>query len=138
MTDTDGNLLGRVTQSADIQDRDGAPRVIAQALESHPTLAHIFAPLGECSIHLPAKDGGYAGDKLRDAMTETNGPTIEIVRRPPGVTGFVVIARRWVVERTFAWLGPLSAMQGIACRAVDAAASRRTGSVQSHPQTQGH
>lgn len=93
VTDTDGNLLGLVTHTADIQDRDGAPGVIAQATESHPTLTHIFA------------DGGYAGDKLRDAMTAVKGPTIKIVKRPPGVTGFVVIARRWVVERTFAWLG---------------------------------
>ena len=93
VTDTEGNLLGLVTHSADIQDRDGAPKVIAQATESHPTLKHIFA------------DGGYAGDKLRDTMAAVRGPIIEIVRRPPGVTGFVVIARRWVVERTFAWLG---------------------------------
>jgi transposase len=34
-----------------------------------------------------------------------DGPEIEIVKRPPGVTGFVVVARRWVVERTFACLG---------------------------------
>jgi len=93
VTDTDGNLLGLVTHTADIQDRDGAPVAIKMALESYPTLSHIFA------------DGGYAGDKLRDAMTSIDGPEIEIVRRPPGVTGFVVIARRWVVERTFAWLG---------------------------------
>jgi transposase len=32
-------------------------------------------------------------------------PTIAIVRRPNAATGFVVVARRWVVERTFAWLG---------------------------------
>jgi transposase len=93
LTDTDGNLLALVTHTADIQDRDGAPGVVAQACESFPNLTHIFA------------DGGYAGDKLRDALKEVNGPSIEIVRRPPGVTGFVVIARRWVVERTFAWLG---------------------------------
>lgn len=93
VTDTDGNLLALVTHTADIQDRDGAPGVIAQACESFPTLAHIFA------------DGGYAGDKLRDALQQTDGPCIEIVRRPPGESGFVVIARRWVVECTFAWLG---------------------------------
>ena len=93
VTDTDGNLLGLITHPADIQDRDGAPDVIAQARESFPTLEHIFA------------DGGYAGAKLQNALKETSGPTVEIVRRPPGVTGFVVIARRWVVERTFAWLG---------------------------------
>jgi len=93
VTDTDGNLLGLVTHTADIQDRDGAPGIIMQACESFPTLTHIFA------------DGGYAGEKLRDALVAIDGPTIEIVKRPPGVTGFVVIARRWVVERTFAWLG---------------------------------
>lgn len=93
VTDTDGNLLGLVTHSADIQDRDGATGVIQQALESHPALTHLFA------------DGGYSGEGLREAMSDTDGPTIEIVKRPPGVTGFVVIARRWVVERTFAWLG---------------------------------
>ena len=93
LTDTDGNLLALVTHTADIQDRDGAPGVIAQACESFPTLTHLFA------------DGGYAGEKLSDALVAIDGPTIEIVKRPPGVTGFVVIARRWVVERTFAWLG---------------------------------
>lgn len=93
VTDTEGNLLGLITHTADIQDRDGAPGVIAQAVEGHPTLTHIFA------------DGGYAGEKLKDAMAAVDGPTIEIVKRPPGITGFVVIARRWVVERTFAWLG---------------------------------
>lgn len=93
MTDTDGNLLALVTHVADIQDRDGAPSVIAQACESFGSLTHIFA------------DGGYAGDKLKDALTAVDGPSIEIVRRPAGVSGFVVITRRWVVERTFAWLG---------------------------------
>jgi len=93
LTDTDGNLLGLVTHTADIQDRDGAPGVIAQACESFPTLTHLFAY------------GGYAGEKMKDALADIDGPSIEIVKRPPGVTGFVVIARRWVVESTFAWLG---------------------------------
>ena len=84
VTDTDGNLLGLITHAADIQDRDGASVVIAQALENHSSLTHIFA------------DGGYSGDKLRDAMASIDGPTIEIVKHPPGVTGFVVIARRRV------------------------------------------
>jgi len=72
---------------------DGAPGVIAQTCESFPTLTHLFAPFGEGSIHLSAMDGGYAGEKLRDALVAIDGPTIEIVKRPPGVTGFVVIAR---------------------------------------------
>lgn len=93
VTDTEGNLLGLVTHSADVQDRDGAPGVITQACESFPILTHLFA------------DGGYAGEKLKDALTDIDGSSIEIVKHPPGITGFVVIARRWVVERTFAWLG---------------------------------
>ena len=72
VTDTDGNLPGLLTHPADIQDRDGTPDVIAHALESYPTLDHIFA------------DDGYAGEKLRNAMVEIHGPTIEIVRRPMG------------------------------------------------------
>jgi transposase len=93
LTDTEGNMLGAVTHTADIQDRDGAPNVIADTKESFPTLAHLFA------------DGGYAGEKLETAMQNMDGPTIEIVKRPDGVKGFVVIARRWVVERSFAWYG---------------------------------
>jgi transposase len=93
VTDTEGNMLGAVTHPADIQDRDGAPDVIAFARESFPTLAHVFA------------DGGYAGEKLGAILRDMNGPTLEIVKRPDGARGFVVIARRWVVERTFAWLG---------------------------------
>ena len=93
LTDTKGNMLGAITHTANIQDRDGAPDVIADTKESFPTLAHLFA------------DGGYGGEKLEIAMQSMDGPTIEIVKRPNGATGFVVIARRWVVERTFAWLG---------------------------------
>ena len=93
VTDTQGNLLAVMTHSAGVQDRDGAPVVLAFATESWPTLHHVFA------------DGGYAGDKLRTALDRTGGPEIEIVKRPEATTGFIVIARRWVVERTFAWLG---------------------------------
>lgn len=93
VTDTDGNMLALTTHTGDIQDRDGGPDVIEQACDSFPTLAHVFA------------DGGYSGDGVRDAVQAFDGPEIEIVKRPPGIKGFVVIARRWVVERTFAWLG---------------------------------
>jgi transposase len=67
--------------------------VIGDAKDSFPTLSLLFA------------DGGYAGDKLDVEMIRTDGPAIEIVRRPSAAKGFVVIARRWVVERTLAWLG---------------------------------
>ncbi|VIO69728.1 hypothetical protein CI41S_19740 [Bradyrhizobium ivorense] len=58
----------------------------------HLTIAHLFA------------DGGYAGEKLENALRKIDGPTIEIIKRPDDAKGFVIIARRWVVERTLAWL----------------------------------
>lgn len=93
ITDTDGNLLAARVHTADMQDRDGAAGVIGDAKDSFPTLSCLFA------------DGGYAGNKLEVEMIRTDGPAIEIVRRPGHAKGFVVIARRWVVERTLAWLG---------------------------------
>jgi len=94
MTDTQGNLLYGTVHTANIQDRDGAVEVIHSTCQSWPTVSHLFA------------DGGYAGDKVFcDLLNMEPSPTIEIVRRPNNATGFVVIARRWVVERTFAWLG---------------------------------
>lgn len=71
---------------------DGAPEVFKSIRRSHPELQHVFA------------DGGYAGPKLRDALAEVGNWTIEIVKRSDGAEGFEVIPRRWVVERTFAWL----------------------------------
>ncbi len=92
--DTQGDLLCAQVHRADIQDRDGAHCLIGDMLDSFPTVATIFA------------DGGYAGDALHCAMLNLEpSPTIKIVRRPDKAAGFVVIARRWVVERTFAWLG---------------------------------
>ena len=92
-TDTTGNMVACVVHAADIQDRDGAVCVIAEMKNRYPTIEHLFA------------DGGYAGDKLEAAMLRIGGPTIEVVKRPDDAEGFVVIARRWVVGRTFAWLG---------------------------------
>ncbi len=92
--DTQGNLLAAQVHCADIQDRDGALGIIADTMDSFPSVAMVFA------------DGGYSGDKLHCALLNLEpSPAIEIVRRPNRATGFVVIARRWVVERTFAWLG---------------------------------
>lgn len=93
VTDTEGHLLAGLVHPADVQDCDGAASVIEDMRASFPRVDCLFA------------DGGYAGDKLALAMLKTGGPKIEIVRRPDHAKGFVVIARRWVVERTLAWLG---------------------------------
>lgn len=93
ITDTEGHLVGLQVQTADVQDRDGAVGVIASIHRLHPWLRHLFA------------DGGYAGDKLRSALGKLGCWTIEIVKRSDTAKGFEVLPRRWVVERTFAWLG---------------------------------
>jgi transposase len=92
VTDTQGHMLTGIVHEASIQDRDGAPRVIGLACDFFPTIALIFA------------DGGYSGEKLATALTQMNGPAIEIVKRPDGARGFVLVARRWVVERTLSWI----------------------------------
>ena len=93
LTDTQGFLVTAVIHPADIQDRDGAPDVLKKIRFSFPWLRHVFA------------DGGYAGDKLKDALSTCGKWTIEIIKRSDTAKGFVLLPRRWVVERTFAWLG---------------------------------
>jgi transposase len=92
LTDTLGLPVAVVVHPADIQDRDGAPLVLASARFLYPWLRHIFA------------DGGYAGAKLATALDKIGRWTVQIVKRSDTATGFVVLPRRWVVERTFAWL----------------------------------
>ena len=50
-------------------------------------------------------DGGYSGRPLRDWVLDLAGWVLDIVKRSDDTTGFVVLPRRWVVERTLAWLG---------------------------------
>ena len=109
ITETFGFLVGFVIHSAGIQDRDGAVHVLNSIRRTHPWLRHIFA------------DGGYAGPKLRGKLEKIGCWTMEIVKRSDKVKGFEVIPRRWVVERTFAWLGTLTAfankrLPGSRCR----------------------
>lgn len=93
VTDTSGFLIFILVHAADIQDRDGAVDVLKAIRNRFPWLRHVFA------------DGGYAGDKLRDALRGNGDWTLEIIKRSDKARGFEVLPRRWVVERTFAWLG---------------------------------
>jgi transposase len=92
LTDTIGLLIGATVHPADIQDRDGAPPLLASIRHTHPWLRHVFA------------DAGYAGQKLEQALDRLGKWTVEIVRRSDAATGFKLLPRRWVVERTLAWL----------------------------------
>lgn len=93
LTDTCGFLIFILVHAADIQDRDGAVDVLAAIRNRFPWLRHVFA------------DGGYAGEKLRSALVGMGKWTIDIIKRSDKAKGFEVLPRRWVVERTFAWLG---------------------------------
>jgi transposase len=91
LTDTNGLLVAAVVHPADTQDRDGAPLVLASARHLYPWLRHVFA------------DGAYRGATLEATLDKLGRWTFEIIKRSDAA-GFVVLPRRWVVERTFAWL----------------------------------
>ena len=93
VTDTLGLLIGLIVHGADIQDRDGAAPLLNSIRHAYPWLRHVFA------------DGAYAGPKLKGALDKIGDWTLEIIKRSDSATGFEVLPRRWVVERTFAWLG---------------------------------
>jgi putative transposase len=91
LVDTMGLLLIVLVHAANIQDRDGARLLLNKAIGCFTRLRLIWA------------DGGYKG-KLVDWVYNTHSWILEIVKRDKGVKGFQVLPRRWVVERTFAWL----------------------------------
>ena len=92
VVDTLGLLLAIVVHAADVQDRDGAKLVLAELRGGFPRLSLIWA------------DGGYAGQLLGWAQ-EAGQWAIEVVKRPVAQRGFAALPKRWIVERTFAWLG---------------------------------
>ena len=92
LVDTNGLLVKVVVHSAAVQDRDGARLLLEGCQHSLPNLKMIWA------------DGGYRG-QLVEWAREKGAWTLEIVNKPEDQKGFAVLPRRWVVERTFAWLG---------------------------------
>jgi len=89
MVDTDGRPLSLLVHRADVQDRDGAVPLLKISRSRHPFVAKAFA------------DSAYNSDRL----TSATSIDVQIVRRIANQTGFIVHPRRWVVERTFGWLG---------------------------------
>ena len=88
--DTEGVPVSVLVTAASVPEREGAKRLLLQAKAALPRLSHLWV------------DGGYDGQPFADWAAE-HGWTVEVVGQPPG-KGFTVLARRWVVERTFAWL----------------------------------
>jgi putative transposase len=91
LVDTLGLLIAVVVTPASVQDRDGADLVFQEAR-------------GETRLELIWADGGYAG-KLVETTREMFGWKLEIVKRSDNVQGFQILPHRWIVERTFGWLG---------------------------------
>lgn len=93
LVDTVGLLLHAVIHKADIQDRDGGVLVLETLFGMFPFLKRLFA------------DGGYQGPQFQKALARIL-PQLktEIIKRSDKAKGFEILPRRWVVERTFAWL----------------------------------
>ena len=91
IVDTQGNLLAALVTPANVQDPVAAPSVLAQAKSRSSRLTLIWA------------DGRYRGPIVTTAARHL-GLTVDVVSPPAGQRGFQVLPRRWVVERTFAWL----------------------------------
>jgi transposase len=89
--DTDGRLLMVNLTPADISDSAGAQMILDGVRKRWPWLKHLFA------------DGAYDRTQLMDKAA-FRGFTIQIIKRSDAAMGFEVIPRRWVVERTFAWM----------------------------------
>ena len=92
VVDTQGHLLRVWVHAADLTDRTAAAWWLEVVQQAVPTLQHLFA------------DGGYSG-ALVDWARDHLQLTVEIVKKLADQQGFVVLPKRWIVERTFAWLG---------------------------------
>lgn len=92
LVDTIGLIIAVIVHAANVQDRDGAKLLLSKVIGCLPRLQLIWA------------DGAYAGELINWVKTKCNW-ILEIVKRSSDLKGFKVLPRRWVVERTFGWLG---------------------------------
>jgi len=86
-------MVGLVVTPGDIQDRDATAPLLKVAGKMFPSLARAIA------------DGGYQGAATAAEVRTHASIPLEIVKRSDTVKGFVVLPKRWIVERTFGWLG---------------------------------
>jgi transposase len=91
MVDTLGLMVGITVHAANVQDRDGAVELLRQTRRSFPFIEVIFA------------DGGYQGPIMAESVARTGKWRLQIVKRNE-VPRFEVVPKRWIVERTLAWI----------------------------------
>jgi len=91
LTDTMGLLLAVIVHPASVQDRDGAETLLREARRTFPFVERVIG------------DAGYQGPKMEAAVARSGTWTLEIVRRCDRHR-FVVLPKRWIVERTLAWI----------------------------------
>lgn len=93
VVDSLGLMLAGQIQTASVQDRDGAIPILTEVRRLFPFIEKIFA------------DGGYQGEATATAVAQIGRWQLEIIKRSDTAKGFVVLPKRWIVERTFGWLG---------------------------------
>jgi transposase len=83
-----------IVHAADVQDRDGGALLMASLFGAFPFLIKLYA------------DGGYQGPGFQSGVNRILARVnVEIVKRSDQTPGFVALPKRWIIERTFAWLG---------------------------------
>ena len=92
LVDTEGFILNTFVTSAGLSDQQGLFGILDSSIDHFPRLSKIWA------------DSGYQGEYARSYCADFE-VSLEIVKRNDQESGFKVVPRRWVVERTFAWLG---------------------------------
>src|SRR3954465_15424279 len=93
LVDTQGLLMHAIVHAAHVQDRDGGVWLMAVLFARYPFLVKLYA------------EGGYQGPQFRRAIKKIlRRVNLEIVKRSDQAKGFVVLPKRWIVERTIAWL----------------------------------
>lgn len=85
--------MAAIVHGADVQDRDGGVLLMANLFALYPFLLKLYA------------DGGYAGPQFQQGLSDVcRQVQIEIVKRSDTAKAFTVLPKRWIVERTIAWL----------------------------------
>lgn len=93
IVDTLGLMLGLAVTPANVQDRDGFLPLLKPVRRLFVFLKRLFA------------DGGYSGVETAATVKRIGKMDLEIVTRSDRTKGFVILPKRWIVERTFGWLG---------------------------------